>query len=802
MKRYLSIILALLIALSSISAGFFVSAADQAEKYDTEAYYDLVYKGYQSQLDGPEWELATNEYYMPLDEYANQWTNDFFYGFATRITDNELTKERYTEILVQFMSLLDMSTTEMIANQVEADTTKSLRDYALDIGDILTGTITLDAAFNQEATTAMKSVATALGLTWGAADVTADSLEALQYADWLLKDYNSHALFLTAIVNNAEDSNLRNAASDLLLFSQKVFYIRMNEIDEIGESVEFYLGKDVFFDTIVLDKMCSGAGPLDISNADVKILSLFKAAYTLIENAASAGSKLGVFAADCIIGASNLINRSQEIIALNYIKKALTTEGTNLKKEICNADAHEKIRELSTIVTDLLYLNYRAFYDMHEMEINEAQFASIVIRLNGQATEIDEVFKKYEKIVLMAINNIEDIFPDWDDFVLAPVQENSISIDWLTGHWFEQFIQYSQVLRFYEDGTFESYGLDMYHNEDYSVIDYERYALYYDELYHSGTYSISGDQLKIYPNDWKDYKTTYYTLTYLKKEDHPEITDWDTARNIPTDQWFFFETSWEPDPSLDSDNALYLAVNDEFVSSYEIFGGKQERHSTQQELPDITITEVKASSKRYVDTLRNINAVATPPAFGDQSNGYCFLFDVDSNGTDELFVIYTKKGQYEMDTLFGAIYTVEGDSVKTIFDQELVVYAGVYDSELGVFHYNGADRIGVFAGQYSTDLDGRSSERWWIFDSKDKQFDLIEEAEKETQFDYDRNDLSQYIVSEYCARNGKEITRSEYDDWVDSVTFYKTFRGGYGESFADGTSDGIYTIEQLIEELS
>ena len=150
-----------------------------------------------------------------------------------------------------------------------------------------------------------------------------------------------------------------------------------------------------------------------------------------------------------------------------------------------------------------------------------------------------------------------------------------IPMDWLTTHWFEMAIQSTQAFRFYPDGTVESYYIDSVRDASYLHLKESEYALYPER---SGEYTVDKDKLQIRMNAEGDFPAWDFTLRYLKKSDHPEVRDWDTANLFPMDVCFLFEYGYEPNAGEDGDDtnrALYLFPVDGHGDRL-VFGGRQD----------------------------------------------------------------------------------------------------------------------------------------------------------------------------------------------------------------------------------
>ena len=155
---------------------------------------------------------------------------------------------------------------------------------------------------------------------------------------------------------------------------------------------------------------------------------------------------------------------------------------------------------------------------------------------------------------------------------------DAVPMDWLTSQWFEKSIQYVQAFRFYPDGVVEQYYYDYIQDPTFLSAEEHKYGLY---LENTGTYSVDRDELNIRINDGDPDYSYEFTVRYLRKADHPEVTNWDTAYGIPEDKWFFYEYGFEhhyEDDGYYYDNAQYLEPR-ESLAAMPVFGGRMDNTS-------------------------------------------------------------------------------------------------------------------------------------------------------------------------------------------------------------------------------
>lgn len=422
MKRIIPIILVIALLLSMtipVNASTYNDFLGIDEsKYDMDAYYTDLWNNYKNNMYGILWDSTCGEEYYLYTQVVNTVGYDGWYEFASWITDEKLTQERYTEILINLMAIMDYNTSDFIGRQVEADTTKTLEDYVTDVTGILVETISLDTAFGSKVTEPMERISTTLNLIWGGAEFAISTVETFAYFDKLIYQYNNYNAFLTAIIENATDSTLRAAAVDLLAVADKAFYYKVEAVTKASEDLSAYLGQTVFFDTILLDHMLADASILKLSKTQMSAVNYFKSGYGAL-GALQLGADLGTFAGDMLIGISDLMNRYNEMRALVGIRKALITQMTRIRNNISSAKELGEIDTLCKLMKNLIYINFRGEYCAHEMLVHDAQFYSLVIKINGEKQSFDRIYENAKEQTKVATNCIDLNFPSLDFYKIS-----------------------------------------------------------------------------------------------------------------------------------------------------------------------------------------------------------------------------------------------------------------------------------------------------------------------------------------------------------------------------------------------
>lgn len=394
MKRIIALVCTFVILISfflntSVLADYYVYADE--DKYDVEAYHSEIWERYGILGDRLWIAQSTDEFYSFVN-LINATNDDAWLEFGVNLAEEELTKMRYVEILVNLMALMDVNTEDMIANQAKADTLKTLNDYLLDATEILVEGISVSAAFGTGVTAPMKSIASTMDLTWDAAEVTINSIEVLEYVNRVQKNYAVYTAFLTAVSENADNSTLRSAADTLSTLAGKAFYCKVDAVISQSDATSEYLGKEVFFDTLLLEDMLEGASTFKLSDEDMAIIEQFKTVYDFL-GVLEFSQDVAVFIADIVGGFSDCMNRYSEMRALYEIRKALLSEIGQLRERINDANNAETIGSVCDLLRNVLYVNFRGEYCFHEMVTTDGDVFSIAITKNGKETSYDELFE-------------------------------------------------------------------------------------------------------------------------------------------------------------------------------------------------------------------------------------------------------------------------------------------------------------------------------------------------------------------------------------------------------------------------
>ncbi len=301
----------------------------------------------------------------------------------------------------------------------------------------------------------------------------------------------------------------------------------------------------------------------------------------------------------------------------------------------------------------------------------------------------------------------------------APYEVGEMSVDLLTSHWLMESVQSNYVFRFFADGTFKSY---------YDGIAFGSDSL---TLSDSGTYTLDGNNLTIH----YDRSGFTYTVTYLRKDQHPEITNWDCAFFIPEDHWFFYESDFEFDVDI-LNNAHYFSwVEDDSIYDSCKKPGESESNvsvETESEKVDGDVYTAFLNSKGYYNEKN-----------GNRMTEYCII-DIDQDGVEDL-ILQGLNGLGGTDVL---VYTYNVDT------QE-IVSLGEPESTMFALRYSPSNCTIITC--WRTGVGSGASYLYSMFQRMDDRLECV------TIFSY------YSATKKYVDKNNNEIPMSKIDQYLDDA---------------------------------
>lgn len=246
----------------------------------------------------------------------------------------------------------------------------------------------------------------------------------------------------------------------------------------------------------------------------------------------------------------------------------------------------------------------------------------------------------------------------------------------LTEYYWKNIIQCVSVYEFFDDGTYIEYYCDSYDDPLPENLSFAK----------EGTYTLEGETLCIYTGSTKRFE-----LTWVCKDDPYE---WEKVAetHFPEDEYFFYETGWQLNPEVPSDNATYL-IMDKKKTDY-VGNGSYDSDT------DVTQTDI-------------IETDEVEPDLEEMLTGYYWVNNIMSHNLYE----FTDEGRYYTykdcsddvppsdSSSRGCIYILDGKSLR------------LYDSD-GVFielKWVSKKEIGDYAFDHALGLSSLADEDTYFF---------------------------------------------------------------------------------------
>lgn len=464
---------------------------DETGTYDLRYYEMDVYDYYKSAVESV-WRNYLNDYdkveYCGLVDRMEgmQWAID---GASVLLGEN-LDQERYLEILTGMISAMSYDLKDYMAAQKDLDKIKDVTAYGQDVVDIMTAVIGLDASATSNATEnirrQLEDLQYSIGVTWDGAGFALNRQEELDLYEQILQNYSMYNDFLTAVERYADDENLAEAAGILKRNVGTMLQYQLEKIAGAAGDAAVFLGKDIIFDGII-PELLANKEVLGLSELDYDALSLFydsaKAAGDMV-SLGKASFQLGIFSGDMLFGTTNIYKRYNEVFAIRKIRDALNRAIEAEDASIQGPEQTDKISKVQNLMENLLYVDYRGYYCVYNMLVNDSQLLSLFE--SGNYETYKEWLQKAGEITQMDLDTVKRIFPDLEFYRMANGETPDAGENHTAAESGDMLSSYGNILWQYYD-IWNGGNPDMQMNGDPE--DIVNYLLYFGN--YDGTISLA-----------------------------------------------------------------------------------------------------------------------------------------------------------------------------------------------------------------------------------------------------------------------------------------------------------------------
>lgn len=205
------------------------------------------------------------------------------------------------------------------------------------------------------------------------------SYKDLNFVNKIFENYKKHLFFLDAVINNTRDYHLKKSAEILKSYTELAFVDKMNTIKD-------YTTKTAGYSTVKI------SARLLESEIDTGIFSNILQQLSMDEFVSAknlkVAKKLGVFAANALVGSSKMAKRVYEMQVLSEIHKALVKDMATYRDAEIND--HDKINKAHATLKNLAYINLRGNYCLYAMLCYDSGLFSVWNKLSGDRQSHDE----------------------------------------------------------------------------------------------------------------------------------------------------------------------------------------------------------------------------------------------------------------------------------------------------------------------------------------------------------------------------------------------------------------------------
>ncbi len=368
----------------------------------------------QSEFGAPNYDLYSNfmnsqyktiasgnrMYLSALESCSNL---EWFIERASVIIGEELSEERCIEILANMAYAMNYQLEDIIVNQASFDTTKQIKDYAVDVAGILAGTVGADEALKEAIGPTVETISTMMGIDSGLINLTCDSIEDFELLNQLLGDYKMQYNFLNCVAKYSSLEEMRQAAEILLNVDKEIFLNKLKTFNSSTENVAVFLGNDVFFDQIATKLL---SDPSNFEDAATAEAAGYLSSLVELFGKSELSFDLTMFAGDMLFGTSNTYNRYNEMKALQDIRCAILKDISHNEPPVAATDCDTMWHNINMLKM-VQYVDARGEYCCYQFVVYEGQLLS-VIQMGNRET-IQHNYEASIDICRIMLENIDQI---------------------------------------------------------------------------------------------------------------------------------------------------------------------------------------------------------------------------------------------------------------------------------------------------------------------------------------------------------------------------------------------------------
>ena len=424
MKKIIAITLTFIMLLSIVSpvyASIHRFSDSDRERFNVEEYHEVIWHNFNALFDYTPWQFILQDELFAFRGFVQKlndvgWFMEMLLSFTKWVTDESPDVERYIEILVNFMMLMQYDLDEVHNHMAEADALKGFWDYFFDVAGIGMSI----ANINSEKLERIKNTVRVVGLAYRTAEVIRECISSYRLLSKMLLDFETQFYFLTAIIQHADNNNLVEAARALRNNIERTMEYKMNFFIENSYRIAEYLFQDVLIDIIIMDMINNPEHlkQLGLNDTEIFGMGMLAKGYTALGKVIAGYNIVrygGVFIADMVAGISNIMNRVVEAQAMYQINRALIVSTENLRRNVSSVNDKDTIERIVSNMRSIMIVNARGEYIVYQMAMYDGQLLSLLMI---DRDNMREWYTQVQDIFTLLTNPLEWFFPDIEIFLL------------------------------------------------------------------------------------------------------------------------------------------------------------------------------------------------------------------------------------------------------------------------------------------------------------------------------------------------------------------------------------------------
>ena len=413
MKRLLSSFLILCLLLSCTPGAVAAESTSYAE------YYTTSYESYISSMNGWLWiDYLKNDNQFGFVQFSNKMEESTLIQKAISITielmdgihlnDIEWSGNAeiafYEDAILGLLVTMESELSSELDKQSEADATMTLMDYAVDGEQAVVnfvGALTGGEAAANIFMPLLNGLTGSEALIQGAMkNLESDAqYKALARSAHLYCDFEK---VLSAILIKSDNEALKTAAQNVLDGINQSFTYKLENISSYtGDTAIPQLGSFVF-DDVLARSIESG----DITGKSAAMVNLFRGV-----NAFNAGTGIGAFIGNAVVGGHDIFLRYFEMLAMAEIRECLIEDISQRAFSVTGPEDYNEIREIQSYLYALLYTCQRGEYCMYGLLAKDYTGIARFI-FGGKTKNVDEWYESTSKVIKTAYDRIAEFTPE------------------------------------------------------------------------------------------------------------------------------------------------------------------------------------------------------------------------------------------------------------------------------------------------------------------------------------------------------------------------------------------------------